>query len=310
MNASKLLLSSLFIFIAHQAFSQITLNSLKNKAGDAVENAIERKIEKELDKAAEKVVDKYWDRVIGKYYADLYDQESSPEFYPIMLSQDVELLDKYEFDQFTKLRIDNYNKKGKLDETAFIYTYSNQDHKYLGTTIEDKSSKKSSSQMFIINDFENKTMIMLMDSEGEKARVAYSIQFNEAAVQSNMNEINEGDFVYSKIGEKEILGYLCQGYRYDNEGNFSEIWATEEEVYGMESMFNMKYTKSDDAMEKMPEGYPEGSIMEVTALDYKTNEKTSIRVEEINKEVKLEFVMEDYPPSGTDQADQEPDPQD
>ena len=317
--------SILCLFLTHNSAAQITLNGLKNKASNAMENALEKKIEAEMNKAAQRMVDKYWERVLGNYYSDLYSDGSSmgassgsPRAFPFVIDENVEIEEQYTFNHSVRMRVDTYKKNGKLDETAFMVSHSNHDHAYLGTEIENEDGKKGG-DIFIINDFENNALIMLMESEGQKMRLAYSFKFDESAAEqmvteedvdeleeiTTQEEITTKTYAFETIGTKDILGYPCKGYRQDRDDMMVEVWLAHEDVFGMNTMFGAAGMNNENRDKMIADGYPQGSIMEVSSTDKDSNEKTTMTVVEIDDNIDITMRMEDYPSSAELHAETE-----
>lgn len=301
----SILMTGLFIAFTLPSQAQISLGSIKKQAQRSVGKAIEKKVEKELDKAAQSVVNKYWDRVLGKYYQDMYqtgtDEKGDP-VYPFKMSSDVKTKEVYSFDHLLKMKMDTYKKNGKLDETVFINTYTNASENYLGTRIESDASNADQQEFFIINDFDTDAMVMLTEENGEKQSIAFSFQLDEEAAEK-MNESDDDADVqdYSKfkeIGTKTILGYSCKGYQTEDENNVSEVWISEKPIEGMEKAASML---AKNKKVNVPEGYPEGSLMETTVTDKKTKEKFILKVIEINPNSHLSYKMSEYQNSMTGQ---------
>ncbi len=294
--------------------AQISLKGIKDKASNAMEDALERKIESEMNKAAQRAVDKYWERILGKYYSGLYadpgttgdasgSSSSRSAAFPFMMVENVEINEDYSFNHAVRIQVDTYKKNGKLDETVFIVNHSNHEESYIGTSIEDKKNKQSE-DMFIINDFANKALIMLMNSDGEKMRLAYSLQADEEAIQEMEEAYEELPssekepelMEFTTIGTKDILGHPCKGYRQENEETISEVWLAHEDVFGMENMFGAKGMNNAEYNEEMiAAGYPQGSIMEWTSIDKDSKEKTTLTVVEISDNIEVKYDMSEYP---------------
>jgi hypothetical protein len=262
------LITLVLLLISFALSGQINLNKLKIKANEALGNAIERKIDEELNKAADRIVDKYWDRVIGKYYAGLYEGSGSASGgFPFVLSEDVELAESYAFQRIVKIKIDTYKKNGKLKETMMMNTHTTQDGTYMGTEIEDEESQKKDQTLFIINDFGREAFVMLMQSEGEKSRLAYKLIVEEAALEEAENEgmasteETPSDVSFENLGTRDINGYSCKGYGYDTEDGYTEIWVTNDDIFGMQNMFNINQSSFQQNVGSLPDDYPKGSVI-------------------------------------------------
>lgn len=249
-------------------------------------------------------VKKYWDRVIGKYYAGLYENSGTSEGFPFMLSEDVELAESYVFQRIVKIQINTYKKNGKLKESMMMNTHTAKDKPYMGTQIEDEESQKKGQNIFIINDFEREAFVMLMESEGEKSRLAYKLLVDEAALaeaEAEMEADNKGEEMpnFEPLGTKTIMGYTCKGYGYNQEDGYTEIWVTDEDVFDMQNMFNINQSTFEKNMGSLPEDYPKGSVMELSTVDAESQEKMVMQVVDIIDNVDVNYTIADYPQIGS-----------
>ncbi|MFC2186422.1 DUF4412 domain-containing protein [Fulvivirgaceae bacterium LMO-SS25] len=273
------------------------LKRLQQKAENALEKKVEEKIDREMEKAAERMVENSWDAVFGgggeggKAGAGM----------PFSLNSDVTTEDQYQFDIITTMEIENIKANGKSDPPMSMEMHFREGAQYTGTKFTSEEMKKNQGDMFIIYDFKNSAMIMLMGSEEGKFSFAYdwtealeyaeNMEENEEEV--NWDEVNEWEG-YTKIGSKNIAGYSCDGYITENEDTKTEIWVTREETFGMENMFganaNAKQMKG-----KIPENYPYGMFMEMTMENKGDGEKTIMRVTDVNENANVSYNMSDYP---------------
>lgn len=297
-NVKILLLIPLFLYIADTQ-AQI-LNAIKNKAADAMTDAINRKIDEEINKAADRVVDKYWDRVIGKYYAGLYSDDAGGGF-PFVLDTNVVLEDEYVFDRVIRMQIQTFDKKGKLEETSFMNTHTSNNYKYMGTSIEDAETEKNDQDIMLINDFKNGAFVMLMRDGSERSRLAYSVQVDTAALDTLADAYTDSVEVYDaaypefqSLGTKTIMGKVCKGYKYENTDGSMEMWLTDENIYGNYSIYNYG-AAGTPAMITTPYNYPSGSIMEVSTIDNSSMEKSVMTVVDINSSAHVRYKIADYP---------------
>ena len=293
---STIIISSLLFAFVIPAQSQVSLNSIRRQAHKSMGRAIDRKIEKEIDKAAQSVVNKYWDRVLGKYYQDMYqtgEDENGEPIYPFVMTSNAKIKDAYSFDNKLKMKMDTYKSNGKLDETVYISTYTNTSGNYLGTKVESKNTKNSDDEFFIINDFDNESMVMLTEEDGEKNRISFAFTLDEGVVEEyNQQQVTDQELAkYKEIGTKEILGYTCKGYLKEDNENISEVWVSEKPIAGTEKAAAM-LSKNKGA--NVPSGYPKGSMMETTVTDKETKEKFVMKVVNIDSSIELNFRMDEY----------------
>jgi hypothetical protein len=284
---------------------QISLGKLKNQASNAVGNAVDRKIEQEMNKAADRVVQKYWDRVIGKYYAGLYsDDTAAGSGIQFILTEDVDLLEAYSFSNSAKIKIDNYKKNGKLSETAYMNLYTQPNANYMGMLTEDEESKKRGDEIFVVNDFANQAFVILMNSKDGKSRIAYKLVARQSAQPTSEAEVTiateTAPPTFTELGTKTIMGYTCKGYSFSNTESENEVWVTTEDVLGMQSLFGMQGVRAEITAQ---EGYPTGSIMELTSVDKESGEKTVMQVVDVAKNANVNYSIADYPAINMGTAD-------
>lgn len=297
----KINLSALIIFLITSFTSQAQIfDAIKDKAMNAMGDAIDRKIDEEINKAADRVVDKYWDRVIGKYYSGLYTGEAGGGF-PFVLDTNVVLEEEYVFDRVIKMQIQTFNKKGKIEETSYMKTHSSDNFNYMGTAIEDDETKKNDQDIMLINDFKNGAFVMLMRDGTERSRLAYSIQVDSAAMaamaEANTDSTTTSNTDYPELkslGTKTILGKTCKGYSQENENGSMEMWLTDENIYGAHSIYSFGMAGTP-AVAATPYNYPSGSLMEVTTIDNSTMDKSVMQVVEINANANVHYKISDYP---------------
>jgi hypothetical protein len=292
----KLLLLVGIVFSSMPSEGQI-MRRLQQKAQDALEKKVEQKIETEMEKAAERMVENSWDAVFGgggeggKAGAGL----------PFSLNSNVTTEDNYQFDIITTMEIENIKANGKSDPPVIMEMHFREGAQYTGTKFTSEEMKKNQGDMFIIYDFKNSAMVMLMGSEEGKFSfaydwtdaMAYSENMEETEEEIDWDEVNEWEG-YTKIGTKNIAGYSCDGYVTENEETITEIWVTREETFGMENMFGAN-ANSKQMKGKIPENYPFGMFMEMTMDNKGDGEKTIMRVTEVNKKANVSYAMSDYP---------------
>ncbi len=296
MKSLPAILTTMLLVFSISTHAQLTIGGLKNKASNALGNAIDRKIDQELNKAADRVVNKYWDRVIGKYYNGLYSGSGSQAGgFPFVLDENVTLEEEYAFDRIVKIKVETYSKKGKLEENMFMNTHTSGQNTYIGTQIVDEESAKENQDLMVINDFKNSAFLMLMTSDGERSRMAYRVQVATPAQQEAAQEaapaVETTPLVYKEIGTKTIMGKTCTGYAAENDQEITEFWVTDENVFGIESMFAQNAQSSVN----MPANHPKGSVMEITSTDKSSSEKTVMQVVEVQENASVKFVLADYP---------------
>lgn len=273
------------------------LNRLKKKAQNAAEKKAEEKISERVERAAEQMVENSWNSVFGEMPED----STSGTKLPFMRSSNVTTEDEYNFDTITTMEIETLKKNGKSDPPVIMNMHFNEHEMYTGTQFESEEMKKEEGDLFIIYDFKNSAMLMLMRSEEDNFSFAYDWNQPLENMQNDSTEYEDIDWDeadewqgYTKIGNKNILGYNCDGYRSKTDHENIEIWVTRDADFGMNNLFranaNAKQLKG-----KIPENYPQGMVMEMNTEDLKSGDKTTMRVTDINKNARVSYKMSDYP---------------
>lgn len=277
------------------------MKRLKKKAEDAVEKKAEEKLSAEIQRRAEQMVEKSWNSIFGDIEGTGEGSGRNPIF---RMNSNVTTEDSYRFNTVTTMKIETIDKNGKAEPPVFMDMHFNDDSKYTGTRFSGESMDQQQGDVFIIYDFKNSAMIMLMNSEDDKFSFAYDWQNALQQVEEMEDDgIYENDAVnketedwegYSKIGSKSIAGYSCDGYRSENEHTVTDIWVTREADFGMSKMFQAN-ANAKQLRGKVPSDYPTGMLMEMETKDLKSGEKTIMKVTDIKKNVNVIYEMSDYP---------------
>lgn len=273
------------------------MNRLKDRAKKAAADKAEEKVAEQVEKAAQRAVERSWNAIFGEMITD----STSGARMPFSISSNVETEDAYQFTTITTMEIRTIKNNGEEEPPVIMNMHFNENGEYTGTKFESEEMKQEDGDLFIIYDFKNSSMLMLMDNEDEKFSFAYDWQqnfestyddslFDEDADWENVEEWED----YKRIGSKTIQGYECDGYRSENENEIVEVWVTRDAELGMNNLFkanaNAKQMKG-----KIPQEYPYGMIMEMQLEDLKNGEKTTMEVIDIDKNANVSYKMADYP---------------
>lgn len=273
------------------------MNRLKDRAKKAAADKAEEKVAEEVEKAAQRAVERSWNAVFGEMLTDT----TSGQRIPFSMSSNVETEDAYNFTTITTMEIRTVDGKDHEESPITMDMHFNDEDEYTGTSFNSEEMKEEDGDLFIIYDFKNAAMLMLMDNEGEKFSFAYDWDQNFESSDSdslsgedvdweNMDEWQD----YKKIGSKNIMGYDADGYRSESDSEIIELWVTRDAGIGMNNMFganaNTKQMKG-----KIPEEYPYGMILEMTSENLKSGEKTTMEIVDIDKNADVNYSMTDYP---------------
>lgn len=287
------------------------LNKLKNKVQQAIERKIEQKVEekveREVDKAAGKAVDNAWDAVFGAdaatYNGSSIDTAKLRQLSSVFNQANVPTESQYSFDIKTTLEMKFIPKSGKLEPPTMLEMYFKQGTKYTGSTYKADATKNQGEMMFMIADYQNKALIVLMGDNEKKYRTVMSMDpalFNLSnQVETQQENIDWNNVTewrgYKKLGKRTIMGYSCDGYTITNEIGKSEVWITRDELFGMENFFN---SANMGVQSKFPKDMPYGMLVEMHSEDLKTGDKSIFSLKEVKKGINQVYKIIDYPKIG------------
>ena len=287
------------------------LNKLKSKVQQAIERKIEQKVEekveREVDKAAGKAVDNAWDAVFGAdaatYNGSSIDTAKLKQLSSVFNQANVPTESQYSFDIKTTLEMKFIPKSGKLEPPTMLEMYFKQGTKYTGSTYKADATKNQGEMMFMIADYQNKALVVLMGDNEQKYRTVMSMDpalFNLSnQVETQKENIDWNNVTewrgYKKLGKRTIMGYSCDGYTITNEIGKSEVWITRDELFGMENFFN---SANMGVQSKFPKDIPYGMLVEMHSEDLKTGDKSIFSLKEVKKGINQVYKMSDYPKIG------------
>jgi len=272
------------------------LKRLKKKAQQAAEQKLEQKATEQLQQMAEQMVEQSWSSVFGDLSTD--SAAGGPIF---LMNNNITTEEAYSFDTITRMEIEKIPQQGSSEPPVIMEMYFNPDQQYTGSRFYNDEMKQEKGELFIIYDIKNSAMIMLMANDKDKFSFAYdwnqalnvadSLQRKSEPTDWEETEAWQG---YTKIGQKDILGYACDGYRSETENETVEIWITREAEFGMNNLFRA-HTNAKQLRGQIPAEYPQGMIMEMTSEEIDSGDKTVMRVTDIRQNTNENFVMADYP---------------
>lgn len=308
----KSIFSFLILILLTPSFSKAQiLNKLKSKVQQAIERKIEQKVEekveKEIDKAAGKAVDNAWETVFGvdssNGQSSSIDTNKLRQLNTAFFQANIPIENQYSFDVKTSLEMKFIPKSGKIEPPTLMEMYFKQGAKYMGSTIKQDQAKNQGEMMFMIADYQNKALIVLMGDNEQKYRTVMSM---DPAIYNQSNQVNPTEAPvdwnnvtewrgYKKLGKRTILGYSCDGYTITNEIGKSEVWVTRDEVFIMENFFN---SSNMGIKSKFPSEMPYGMLVEMQSEDLKTGDKSIITLKEVKKGINQVYKMSDFPKFG------------
>jgi hypothetical protein len=287
----------LFIGASNQKCDAQFFKRLKKRAEHAVERKVEQKVDETVEQAASNMVEKAWDQYIGEAVKNAQPGKGSP----FTLSSNVKTEDVYHFNIVTTMKIKTV-QNGTLKSSVIMKLNFNNHQKYTGARFIDNDPKsKQNGDTFIIYDFKNDALLMLMNSNNNKFSFAYDWKQAPSDSQAVMSQQPmQWDTVkvwhgFTKIGNKTIAGYDCTGYQYKSDSLQSKMWVTGQVNLGVQNLLGV-YNNTKQFKGKIPDDYPSGMIMEMTSENLNNGDKTTMTVTNINKNAEVNYKMSDYPP--------------
>lgn len=271
------------------------LDRIRNRAQQAAEDRVQQRIDEEVQKAAEQMVDQAWDSIFGD--GIIGGGEGGGSIF--RMNSNVTTEDTYSFDIISTMEIEIIDEDGDTEPPLIMKMHFNEDEMYTGTQFVGEQMDMDEGEVFIIYDFNNSAMVMLMESEDGKFSFAYDwSQALETAGEEDEEEIDWDEVEewqnFTKIGTKTILGYESDGYESRDEDAITEVWVTRDAGFGMEKMFQAN-ANAKQLQGTIPENYPYGMMMEMTTENLQSGEKTMMRVTDITQNAGVDYNMSDYP---------------
>ncbi|EOZ95568.1 hypothetical protein A33Q_2930 [Indibacter alkaliphilus LW1] len=276
------------------------MNRLRNAAERGVSRAIEKTVENEAEKLAQ--------RQLQKAFAGLYGEDGMPgvDWDKVLsgISSDVEVADQYDFTGYTVLEITGKDSKGKDMDPMKMKAFLSEDVQVMGMEVDmdQGKKKKEDGTAIMIYDFSRNASIILMESEGEKQRMAYGIDLVKISegIEVDEEDMPEEDFTFTKTGNtKTINGYACEEFVMDSEDAKASYWITQQPIKGNNTFWGNENPFLTSKMKSKNQSYfsdlPKGNLMEMYYESKVDKSIVDMKVIEINDNQKQVFKMSDYP---------------
>ncbi|EKB50389.1 DUF4412 domain-containing protein [Cecembia lonarensis] len=300
MKTSIAFLLIFFVLIGSQADAQI-LRKLKDAAERGVSRAVEKRVESEMEKVAQ--------RQLEKVFGEIYGPEGMPgvnwEKVLSGITADVPVADAYHFTGYSVMELTGKDEKGKDIEPSQIKSFLSDNQMIIGMEIELKEQQQKEGSSILIYDLERNASIILFENEGEKARIAYGLDFEKIAEgieieDTDIKEESDSDFTWQKTGRtKNILGYTCEEYVSEDEEGKATYWVTEKPIQGTSSFWGEgnPFLSAKMKQENMDyfKNMPQGNLLEMIFESKTDKSVVQMTVTEINDSAKQTFVMAEYP---------------
>ncbi|MFD2203377.1 DUF4412 domain-containing protein [Shivajiella indica] len=273
------------------------MKRLKDAAERGVSRAVEKRVETEMEKLAQ--------RQLEKVFRDVYGPSGMPgvDINKVLegISQDVAISDSYEFTGYSVIEITGIDDKGKTVEPTMMRSFLSDDALVIGMEIENEETKKEEMKTVLIYDLERNASIILMDSKGEKSRMAYGIDLAKIEESVENDSISEGyEVSFRKTGNtKTILGYNCEEFETEDEDGKALYWVTDHPIKGRNTFWGESNPILAARMQSQKninfKDLPKGNMMELNYVSKKDKSNLWMKVIELNDDSEQKFIMSDYP---------------
>lgn len=283
------------------------------KLQEKVEEKVEEKVQERTEKKTDEVIDKQLDKIENA----LEDEQNSAgeskdhsggnvqneqRMENIlkglgMSGEPVPVSDSYSFNHLIEMQVESFGQGGeKLNEGQFI-THVNPETNYLAYEVVSGDLSEQGKGIFII-DAKNGATIILGDENGEKTGVVYGMgaffsSIGESYEEAEPDETPENFLAQPHIKKpgrtKNIAGYKCEQYLYNDETEESEIWITKDMKLNTRDFFSTLFKTN-----LYSRGIPWGYMMEATTVDKETGEKSYMQVTRVEENSHVRYTLSDY----------------
>jgi hypothetical protein len=290
------------------------LGGLKKRATEAVEQRATQKANQKIDDAARKLVDKSFDSMFGggddgKSGGKGGSKGGRLGGFSLLPNAPTE--DIYDFDAALTYEVVDLSEKKTADQTVLMTLLFNRAGSYSAVKLAPEQRAKDDGELFAIFDVKNESMVMLMNSEKDKASVAYGWKeakqysapptpqkpSSPGAPVTTRTVPDANPMTFTSLGTRTIAGYKSEGFKGENTDGGAEIWVSRDPRLPSGRMMGtvsaLRQTRG-----VMPSEYPTGLLMEVNSVDKKTGGRGRMTVKSIDVKSKTRIDMSEYPRLG------------
>ena len=202
----------------------------------------------------------------------------------MMGGSDVQVQDEYKFDHRFLILMEDYDKKGKLNESNEMTFLSKEESSVMGILMNQEGVNSE-----IVYDLSNYEIVTLMNTDGQKIGTTMSIDKSQIESMMAEEDSDAGNMsempTFKKTGNtKTISGYSCDEYVVENVQNMEgrmTYWITDGlEIDWIKSMANMSSMNKQMPDMYTGTGYPEdGSVIQMIVTE-KNGERMEMTVKE------------------------------
>lgn len=299
--AMKTLLSiliTLLIALGMSAEAQV-VDRTKNRAQRKANNRVDRKIDQGIDRGLDAVEGLFKRKDKKKKSSknrssdaegtegierDDYDDEmTEEEALEHMMSAfgsggNVEIPAEYAFDHHVDMVMTQYNKRGKEESRQNMRMFFSDSKAVIGVEVKVEGTAATS-----VIDMEAMQMVVLTNMGTSK--MAMVVDMNAAMLAAEDDDMeNYENPVFKKTGRtKKLLGYHCEEYIAEEDGERVEFWITRDEFLDVYQAFTALEVANQSTTQTDPmSAHPGGMTMEMISTD-EGGERMTMVVTAVNR---------------------------
>jgi hypothetical protein len=300
----------LFFSVTPEAYSQGLLERMAKKVSKKVEKKAEEKAEKKVD---EKIEEEFYRLEDSLEYDDgelqeQHSQDRDEQRMKAMMkkmgmsSEPVPIAEKYRFASKMTMHFQNFDSNGTIKDEGDVVTYispgeKNFAYEFVSGAPDDRREPEKGT---FIMDYENGATIILSNEDGKRTGVVYGIKFSEGDPteegewdEEDFEDESDVDYIKQNLRKtgrtKNILGYKCEEYVFDEEDEKGSFWITGKTGWKNSNAFSSIFGSA-----MYMHGIYGGMLMESESTDKETGEKSKMKVTELNDDANVTFVTSDY----------------
>jgi uncharacterized protein DUF4412 len=261
-------------------------DEIKDKTEDAAENKVNNEIDNTINNTVDKGFNALKNSLFGKKNKknknkdskndsgddddsneenNSQEQENYSNLQKLYGINSVEMDEEYRFTVSADIAVIYTDEKGKEENMAYKMYFPDSEA-YFAMSMQEKGNKNSD-EILMIFDYSNNQMVTLTESDGQKIGMAFPIDRDDDNLNDEKSDQDDDDYTMTRTGKtKTILGYTCDQYVYKGDDGTGEFWASQDKSLRIGFAMHALMMSGEDS-EEIPEGFPEGAILEMNFND-------------------------------------------
>ena len=268
----KYLIIPLFCLLNTNMVNAQYLERLNRRVQRSAENAAISQAERIATEKAGEAIEKGISKGLESFFEAQLDGMDSVSIKSVDPST---LPDQYEFEWMYTLQMQTND--GLINIDYFLKA----DASYFGAKPELNLSQ-TTEYIFMVVDIQRNTNTIFMESNGTKMAMPSTVPIDTDFDSEDLDK--SGNFTFTEIGTKTILGYSCQGYKMENDDSITKIFVTKDAPVSFTQLFignskNIPQGFNPQWLDKIDDSL----IMEMEHTDKNENNITTMKCIMLNK---------------------------